>query len=607
MLGGAQEALAVRRRAADEADARRRRRCARTRREEPVGHRDRQRAPDRHELRRRSATISGSKETMRSKLPAVELRQVARGGGSRSGWARRPRVRGIGSVRKPSIARAQVGERAGGHDLGPERRRRRAGRTLERGEHRARRRRPARNSMKRVTTRARCSSSAQASKNVDWPDEREPQRRRRSGRARGRAGQPGRTRMRHGGGGYAAPASWRLARAHHPRHQAVDPRRARAALRRGGPARRGAPVWVRPGLRRAAWRPPTRSATARRPRGARRRRRGRAGRGGARPAGRRRRARAGRPVDRRGRRSAVRAAIGDAPRRRRVTCFEVIEHLRDVRPAASSCWSSSRRAGFTVVLSVPNDAFWALENPYHQTMWGEGAFEELRRLLPPDARRGPAGPADGSAIALAEGASGTSTVPPVALRADARPVALHRPRSARGATQLALARAAVARRDLEAQRRWERQREANLAMLRGRRPTSSARYIRSSDGRLRRAAAPAAREGLPSSSTTSSCRAASASSSSTRGSSAATASTRARARARAGRPRLGLPRARATSRCSRWPRRAREPLRRRRGDVVGDRRRRCSSCPRGALRVLRAVARGPLLPPRRARSAWPRR
>ena len=36
----------------------------------------------------------------------------------------------------------------------------------------------------------------------------------------------------------------------------------------------------------------------------------------------------------------------------------------------------------TVVMSVPNDAFWATENPHHRTMWGEGAFAELQSLLP---------------------------------------------------------------------------------------------------------------------------------------------------------------------------------------------------------------------------------
>jgi hypothetical protein len=35
-------------------------------------------------------------------------------------------------------------------------------------------------------------------------------------------------------------------------------------------------------------------------------------------------------------------------------------------------------------MSVPNDAFWSIENPYHPAAWGEGAFEELRLLLPPE-------------------------------------------------------------------------------------------------------------------------------------------------------------------------------------------------------------------------------
>ena len=42
------------------------------------------------------------------------------------------------------------------------------------------------------------------------------------------------------------------------------------------------------------------------------------------------------------------------------------------RSAATPTWCSA----------CPNDAFWAMENPFHQTMWGEGAFDELRHLLP---------------------------------------------------------------------------------------------------------------------------------------------------------------------------------------------------------------------------------
>src|SRR5437764_1432161 len=75
----------------------------------------------------------------------------------------------------------------------------------------------------------------------------------------------------------------------------------------------------------------------------------------------------------------VREAIGDASGGI-ITCFEVVEHLASFTPLLELLVDLSER--FTIVLSVPNDAFWALENPYHQTVWGEGAFEELRSLLP---------------------------------------------------------------------------------------------------------------------------------------------------------------------------------------------------------------------------------
>jgi hypothetical protein len=65
-----------------------------------------------------------------------------------------------------------------------------------------------------------------------------------------------------------------------------------------------------------------------------------------------------------------------------VTCFEVIEHLSSF--VALLEWSSSlaREHAATFVMSVPNDAFWSIQNPHHLTAWGEGAFEELRGLLP---------------------------------------------------------------------------------------------------------------------------------------------------------------------------------------------------------------------------------
>ena len=131
----------------------------------------------------------------------------------------------------------------------------------------------------------------------------------------------------------------------------------------------------------------------------------------------------------------------------------------------SSCsWSWPSEHDFTVVLSVPNDAFWAIENPFHHTMWGEGAFEELRRLLPDDHvvahqfalqgsldadRRRGAGAAHGRASQPAHRAVPTHFL--VAFGPSA--------------SRLAAAAATVARRDLLEQRRWERQRESDLALL----------------------------------------------------------------------------------------------------------------------------------------------
>src|SRR3954452_23422368 len=64
---------------------------------------------------------------------------------------------------------------------------------------------------------------------------------------------------------------------------------------------------------------------------------------------------------------------------RTITCFETIEHLATFVPLVELLTELSEQHAFTVVASVPNDAFWSIENPHHQTMWGEGSFEELRR------------------------------------------------------------------------------------------------------------------------------------------------------------------------------------------------------------------------------------
>jgi SAM-dependent methyltransferase len=67
-----------------------------------------------------------------------------------------------------------------------------------------------------------------------------------------------------------------------------------------------------------------------------------------------------------------------------VTCFEVVEHLHTFLPLLEWAGALARDSAATFAISVPNDAFWSIQNPYHQSAWSEGAFEALRRLLPPE-------------------------------------------------------------------------------------------------------------------------------------------------------------------------------------------------------------------------------
>jgi hypothetical protein len=115
----------------------------------------------------------------------------------------------------------------------------------------------------------------------------------------------------------------------------------------------------------------------------------------------------------------------------------------------------------SVVLSVPNDAFWAAENPMHLTIWGEGAFDELRRLVPAEHTVLEQVPIAGSAIApthdlqlaLEDAAVPSGRVPSSYLLAF-------------GARVDRLAPVAATRVvDADAQRRHERERDGELAIL----------------------------------------------------------------------------------------------------------------------------------------------
>jgi hypothetical protein len=145
-----------------------------------------------------------------------------------------------------------------------------------------------------------------------------------------------------------------------------------------------------------------------------------------------------------------------------ITCFEVVEHLANFVPLVEMVVELSERHGFTVALSVPNDAFWSLENPFHVTKWGEGAFEELRRVLPAEhvvahqyALQGSVGLIDSE-----NREAQTVTVEPAPVPVPTHFLVAFGPAAGRfsGAAD-------VAGTDLVEQRRWERQRDSNYAHM----------------------------------------------------------------------------------------------------------------------------------------------
>lgn len=156
----------------------------------------------------------------------------------------------------------------------------------------------------------------------------------------------------------------------------------------------------------------------------------------------------------------LRSLLQDAaPQGRRcITCFETLEHLASFAPLVALLVELAQQDDCTVVLSVPNDAFWAIQNPHHATAWGEGAVAELRSLLPADHVVAYQVALQGSALVRAD--ETTSEVASVAL-SDGVPthilIAFGPDAERLGAAPR------VVQADLAEQRRWERQRESDLA------------------------------------------------------------------------------------------------------------------------------------------------
>jgi SAM-dependent methyltransferase len=147
-----------------------------------------------------------------------------------------------------------------------------------------------------------------------------------------------------------------------------------------------------------------------------------------------------------------------------ITCFEVIEHLSNFAPLLELLVDVSENAGFTVFVSVPNDAFWSLDNPHHRTTWSGEAFEEFRRNLPSSHVLAHQLPITGSCLhPVKESALSTYDLP-LTISSEGIPshyVTAFGPR----ATWLE-GIATVVQVDLERQRAWERQREADLTFYR---------------------------------------------------------------------------------------------------------------------------------------------
>ena len=149
-----------------------------------------------------------------------------------------------------------------------------------------------------------------------------------------------------------------------------------------------------------------------------------------------------------------------------VTCFEVVEHLATITPLLEWAGTVAREGAATFVLSVPNDAFWAIENPYHQACWGEGAFEELRRLLPPEHTLLRQTALTGSVLVQWDGARERHQL---TVDVGGEPSVASHFIAAFGPRHSELQRGALAvTTDQNVQRRWERQRDSNLAVAEAR-------------------------------------------------------------------------------------------------------------------------------------------
>lgn len=147
----------------------------------------------------------------------------------------------------------------------------------------------------------------------------------------------------------------------------------------------------------------------------------------------------------------------DSEGRRCITCFEVIEHLDDFGPLIGRLVELADASTCTVALSVPNDAFSGVDNPYHRTVWGEASVEELRSLLPQSQLVGFQYPLTGSSIELANASQQEVTVESPEERVPSHYLIVFGPRAPE-----VVPVAGVRRLDLDERRAWEQRLNADL-------------------------------------------------------------------------------------------------------------------------------------------------
>jgi 2-polyprenyl-3-methyl-5-hydroxy-6-metoxy-1,4-benzoquinol methylase len=159
-------------------------------------------------------------------------------------------------------------------------------------------------------------------------------------------------------------------------------------------------------------------------------------------------------------RAAVRAAVLGAAAPRAITCFEVLEHVRDLAAVVELLVELAGHAT-TVVLSVPNDAFWAIENPYHLTTWSAAAFTELRAMLPTGHVFAEQVPLRGSRITV----QGADPDEPAGVEAHEGAVPSHFIAAFGPAAWQLRGGAAIFEADQRGERNWTQQRERDVGYL----------------------------------------------------------------------------------------------------------------------------------------------